>query len=326
MKRSGLSFATLLSALIPTPMAKLFLAYKSTSLSRVYRLLNSHLLPILAFLAALNAILPAAFTTLSQQSLLPAISAGFGQSFVVWLSLGIAIMLWRRSSIAITNNRLTLLLAFLLSLGLLLPIATINWLICACCAALWLSQCRSASLARAAALLLLATALRDPVTKLLLTLFADQILSLDTWLTYLSLTSFESDSFSVQDNLISQAGGYDLLILTGCSAFVNLSLAMLLWLALSLLHKPQINSLDLIFACLVALSVVALNTARLVMMAIDQYWYQLLHEGDGATVIELAILLIASLPTIGRIYYEKYTLSTANFNSRTSARTAGKNH
>ncbi len=270
------------------------------------------LLPLLAALAAINAILPAALKSISQQPLLSAMTSGFGQSYVVWFSLACCIVLWRKSTaIKEDYNWLTYLLIVVLSIALLIPLSTINWVICAICAALWLSHCRTGngrtdSYARASALLLLATALRDPSTKLLLTLFADQILSLDSWLTYISLSYFNDAEVSQQSNLISQKDGYDLLILTGCSAFVNLSLALLLWLALSLLHRSRLNALDYGFACAVTVTVIAINTARLSLMAIDQYWYQLLHEGDGAMAIEVTILVIAAMPTLGRIIYEAH--------------------
>ena len=265
------------------------------------------LLPLLAALAAINAILPAALKSISQQPFLSAMTSGFGQSYVVWFSLACCIVLWRKSTAVKEHyNGITYLLIVVLSAALLIPLSTINWLICAICAALWLSNPRTHSYARAAALLLLATALRDPSTKLLLTLFADQILSLDSWLTYVSLSYFNDLEVSQQSNLISHKDGYDLLILTGCSAFVNLSLALLLWLALSLLHRNRLNAVDYAFACAVTVAVIAINTARLSLMAIDQYWYQLLHEGDGAMAIEITILVIAAMPTLGRIFYEAH--------------------
>jgi hypothetical protein len=276
-------------------------------LSRIYRTSSLPLLPLLAALAAINALLPAALKSLSQQSFLSALTSGFGQSYVVWFSLACCIVLWRKS--APTNdtyNGRAYLLMVILSAALLIPLSTINWLICAICAALWLGRCRNDPYARATAVLLLATALRDPSTKLLLTLFADQILSLDTWLTYISLGYFNDATVSMQNNLLSQSGGYDLLILTGCSAFVNLSFALLLWLALSLVHRNQLNAVDYALASIVAITIIAINTARLTLMATDQYWYQLLHEADGAMAIEITILVIAATPTLGRIFYEAH--------------------
>jgi hypothetical protein len=273
-----------------------------------------HLLPLLTTLAIANALLPAALSSIYQHSFIDALLSGFGQSFVIWLSLIVSVLLWKKSAVKPTVHKPSVYVcAVLLSFSLLIPLATINWLTCAGCSLIWLRQYRNDQFARAAALLILATSLREPVTKLLLTLFADQILSLDTWLTFLSLSYFNNTNFSVQNNLISQEGSYGLLILTGCSAFVNLSLALLLWLALSLLQKYRLNRADIAIACVLGVSIVALNTFRLSLMAIDQYWYQLLHQGNGALAIELTIFLLASLPFLWRRYYEKTDSNTDNY-------------
>jgi len=277
-----------------------------------------HLFPLLTLFAAANALLPAALTAVEQDSFINAMLSGFGQSFVIWFSLVVSAILWNRSTVRpFTNSRTTYIFALLLSFALLIPLATINWLICAVCAVIWLRQYREDPFARASALLLLAIALRDPTTKLFLTLFANQILSFDTWLTFLSLSSFYGSSFSMQGNLISQADSYGLLILTGCSSFVNLSLVLLLWLALSLRFKPSLSGIDIALASILCVGVLALNTFRLTLMAIDQHWYQLFHEGSGALVIELATFLLALLAIIWRKHYEYKICNAHNSNAST---------
>jgi len=278
-----------------------------------------HLFPLLTLFAAANALLPAALTSVEQDSFINAMLSGFGQSFVIWFSLVVSAILWKRSTVRpFTNSRTTYILALLLSFALLIPLATINWLICAGCAVIWLRQCRDEPFARASALLILAIAIRDPTTQLFLTLFANQILSFDTWLTFLSLSSFYGTSFSMQGNLISHADSYGLLILTGCSSFVNLSLVLLFWLALSLRYKPRLSGKDIAIAFMLSVGVIGLNTFRLTLMAIDQYWYQLLHDGSGALVIELATFLLALLPFIWRKHYEYKISGPHNFTTGTT--------
>ena len=125
-------------------------------------------------------------------------------------------------------------------------------------------------------------------------------------------------SFSMQGNLISQVDSYGLLILTGCSSFVNLSLVLLFWLALSLRYKPSLSGIDFALASMLSVCVVALNTVRLTLMAIDQYWYQLFHDGNGALVIEFATFLLALLPIIWRKHYEFKSSSPINFTASTT--------
>jgi len=277
-----------------------------------------HLFPLLTLFAVANALLPAALTSIEQYTFMNALLSGFGQSFVIWFSLVVSAVLWNRSTIkSFAHSRITYIFALLLSLALLIPLATINWLICAACAAIWLTQYRDDPYARASALLILAIAIREPTTKLCLTLFANQILSFDTWLTFLSLSFFNETSFSMQDNLITQPDGYGLLILTGCSSFINLSLVLLFWLALSLRLKPSLSRIDIALASMLGVCVVALNTFRLTLMAIDQYWYQLFHDGNGALIIELSTFLLAFLPVLWRKYYEYKACNPNNFSSGT---------
>lgn len=244
------------------------------------------LLPLLIALAIFNAILPATIEHIRVSGFVDALLQGFGQSFVIWLSLAIAVWLYNRSDIdRTTPSNIVLLMCLLLSLMLAIPLATLSWCIAAVLVLLWRSVFRHDHYSRAVTILICAVALREPVSRVCLTLFSSEILSFDASIAALMLQMFNQE-FVVNNNLIVQPNGYSLLILTGCSAFGNLSLSLLLWLALTQMVHQHVRYTDLTRIILVAVLVIALNALRLALMALDPQWYELLHQGTGASVYE----------------------------------------
>ncbi|WP_271274202.1 hypothetical protein [Aliamphritea hakodatensis] len=258
--------------------------------------MNGRFFAGLSALAALNALLPAALTAVYSQGLVQALAEGFGRSPVIWLSLLIAFLLCRKArQKGLTHQHASLNrsiadagMAGLLTLMLLLPIALLSWLVCAAAATCWLRTSQQ-PYARAAAWLMISVAIREPVTQLLLNGFADQILGFDTWLSALFLPT--GDQYSVSGNLINQANGFSLLILTGCSAFTNLSLALLLWLSVSLWYHQRLNKTDLLRAAVLCIAVLVINGVRLALMATGPELYAYIHDGDGMLIVD-ALLFI----------------------------------
>lgn len=262
------------------------------------------IVPIAVFIALFNALLPAALESVNH-GLLSAASSGFGHSFVIWFCLLLAICLCRDGSgrshhsdnlmaFTATSTLFERLLTALLIALIMIPSASLSWIICALLSLLWLKSLTRDSRYRRAALIVFAIAIRDPSCQFFLTFFADQILSFDAWLSGLLLL-FSNESFQIESNTISQDNGYSLLILTGCSAFQNLSLALLLWLTLSLYRHQEITTNDGIRAALLIVAVLAVNGTRLALMAINKDWYLFLHDGDGALLIDAFIVLFALL-------------------------------
>lgn len=248
-------------------------------------------LPLLSFACALNALLPAAARSVSESGWSAAFGGGFGHSFVLWLSLLVALRLTLgdRQTTHTPHPRIYLVCA-LISLVLLIPSAMLGWLLCALSAALWHQHCATRSIQRVAAGLLVVIALREPMIHLLLQLFSGEILAVDAWLA-VQVLGLISDDFTLSGNIIAQSNGHSLLILTGCSAFGNLSLALLLWLALQLDRQRQVTGGDTLRMAGVIFTVIAINTLRLSLMGINQQWYDLLHGDDGALICDSLTLL-----------------------------------
>jgi hypothetical protein len=254
------------------------------------------ILPLSVCLALFNALLPSLLES-SKQGINLAISSGGGHSFVIWFCLLLAVksgfgltLLTKEKHAFPIRPRLHLLGIIFLLLLILIPSASLSWIICALLCLLWAQQSDPLSQQRTTALIILAVAIRDPVCQVFLNLFADQILSFDARLSgiILQLTGTE---FSIDNNTISQANGYSLLILTGCSAFHNLSLALLLWLSLSLFSNQKLITQDYLRAALLCIVVLGINGTRLALMATNHSWYLFLHDGNGALLIDALIVL-----------------------------------
>ncbi len=249
------------------------------------------LLPLLSFACALNSLLPATALSVRESGWFAAFGGGFGHSFVLWLSLLVALRLTLgvREATYTPHPRIYPVCA-LISLVLLIPSAMLSWLLCALSAVLWHQHCATRSVHRIAAGLLVVIALREPMTHLLLKLFSGEILAVDAWLA-VQVLGLINDDFTLSGNIIAQSNGHSLLILTGCSAFGNLSLALLLWLALQLDRQRQVTGDDALRIAGVIFTVIAINTLRLSLMGINQHWYDLLHGDNGALICDSLTLL-----------------------------------
>jgi hypothetical protein len=78
-------------------------------------------------------------------------------------------------------------------------------------------------------------------------------------------------------------GGERVAILSGCTSVANASLALLLWLAITRSVRPKPVSSEFIYAAAVFVTVVAINLARLSLVAGSRadwaYWHG--PVGDG---------------------------------------------
>lgn len=101
---------------------------------------------------------------------------------------------------------------------------------------------------------------------------------------------------SWHDNIITAPSGYSIVVLEGCSSFSNVSTALLAWVAFGRLERAKWVKRDLVVGAVVVVSQVALNVARMYMMAQSDQGYLYWHEGGGkqiyvATASAAAVLI-----------------------------------
>ncbi len=244
----------------------------------------------LSFAAAFNALLPAAHKAYQEEGLIASITSGLGHSFVIWFSLIIVYRLAVRDRTPSAEKTLLLPVYLVICLALMLPWAQLSWVCCAVAAWIWRSLASPQSASRTAAIVMFAVAIREPGTQICLTLFADQILNIDATLAT-SLLGLFSSAAEVESNIIKPDGGFSLMILTGCSAFGNLSLALLLWISLTLNLHLQMTPHDVIRAAVVISIVLLINSLRLAGMSLSEDWYNSLHTGLGAEIVNSLVLI-----------------------------------
>ena len=90
--------------------------------------------------------------------------------------------------------------------------------------------------------------------------------------------------------MISPGGDFSLVIEEGCSAFHNVSLASLIWISLVKLETLTLKPAHLWICAAMAAATVALNTARLALMAQSFPMYEFWHNGAGVPMVTTAML------------------------------------
>jgi hypothetical protein len=114
--------------------------------------------------------------------------------------------------------------------------------------------------------------------------------------TVLRLIGFDA---TVIGNVIRITPEHSLILLAGCSALSDLGVILLGWTAVFMLVQPGVQ-VPLRRLALVAGATMTLNILRLVLMAVDQDWYELVHNGMGASVYDA--VLCAVVMTAGLFY------------------------
>ncbi|MFO1039425.1 MAG: hypothetical protein U1E45_21480 [Geminicoccaceae bacterium] len=95
-------------------------------------------------------------------------------------------------------------------------------------------------------------------------------------------------------NLVLLSDGRSLVILPGCSVLATAGPALLGWLALRVWRRQPVSAAWPSALLLLGL-LLLLNTARMVGMCVGQDWYHSLHEGVGATAIDLLAVALVFL-------------------------------
>ena len=102
-------------------------------------------------------------------------------------------------------------------------------------------------------------------------------------------------------NIITMPGGFSIEVLEGCSSFTNVSAALLAWVAFAKLERLAWTPRDAWVGLAAAAMQVALNVARLCLIAQSLPMFDYWHDGQGAqiyaAVASAAAVLIAVIGT-----------------------------
>lgn len=228
---------------------------------------------------------------------------GFGISFIVWFGIYCSFDLLRKYSDQ-KASRNDWVMAFLTIVLLLIPSAFMSWI----ALSIFAGYCgffvfQSATFGRNSCLIMLAVALRVPVSDICLKLSADALLQFDAMAT-LSLLSMVSPEATRQGNIIIGSGGHELLIMTGCASFTNISLAFLLWFTVVRAQMLCYRAALTLYIIPLTIIVMGINISRLSLMTLSQEQYFFYHDGLGAEIINALILLAALGMAFLSVYLE----------------------
>lgn len=219
-----------------------------------------------------------------------AVTSGFSISFVIWLSIAWSLhAIWTAERTPVTqfDRRVGMAVA----IGLIIPSATIAWLTTATAAIIWHRRRDNTAIAiRSALAILVFASLRDPISAAALKLLATPFLVGDAAMVSWVLNLF-ADIGPRHGNIITGPNNHKLLILTGCTSYTNLSLALLGWFAITLAMLGRVGRRQLLAGLFVASSIVALNVLRLTYMGLGPDAYHFAHEGAGTVIFEATITL-----------------------------------
>ncbi len=230
---------------------------------------------------------------------------GFGISFIVWFAIYCSFDFLRKYPDQ-DANRKDWSLAFFTMLLLLIPSAFLSWI----ALSFFAGYCgffifQSGTAGRNACLIMLAVALRVPVSDICLKLSADALLQFDAMAT-LSLLNMIDPTSVRQGNIIIGSSGHELLIMTGCASFTNISLALLLWFTVVRTQILRWQPVLTLYIIPLSALVMGINIVRLSMMTLSQEQYFFYHDGLGADIINALILLGTLGIALLSIYFEKH--------------------
>lgn len=102
-------------------------------------------------------------------------------------------------------------------------------------------------------------------------------------------------------SVLSTQAEWSVIMLEGCSAFHNLSLAALLWLCVLKISSYRADRGAIIALLVSAVFVVAINVARVLAMVPSRDAYLYWHDGTGSVIVALASAAASILPIMIRI-------------------------
>jgi hypothetical protein len=136
--------------------------------------------------------------------------------------------------------------------------------------------------------LLLAIASYELLGRIVFWLVAPFVLSAETTAVSALLSWF--GQFSRDGLVITSADAHSIVIETPCSAFHNLTMAVIIWISLTKLERLEFTTTDYWRLAAMVSATVVLNTVRIALMAQSYEMYVYWHHGAGETIASFAIL------------------------------------
>ncbi|WP_343563418.1 archaeosortase/exosortase family protein [Kiloniella sp. b19] len=244
-----------------------------------------------------NAMLRPILESIEEFSFYSALWQGFGISFIVWFAVHVVYEQLLKSSSAPADTT-SLAVSFLTLLLFLFPSSMMAWIGLGfyCFYYSFLIPALKDPdhrIFRNAVLIAMALSFRVPVSDILLKISADFFLRFDALATELLLQLYGLNT-ERKGNIVNIEGGHELLIMTGCASFTNISLSLLLWFTIVRSQNDYWKNSHYLFLGLLALVVFLINLVRLSLMTLSKEDYFFYHDGTGADIVD-ALIVVSSI-------------------------------
>jgi hypothetical protein len=205
-----------------------------------------------------------------------------------------------KSNLTVKSRQADVVIGVILCLFVFLPMNHFIWMAATGTAVYWYFSSPDDLNLRSAAIVLGALSVQELWGHMLFHLFEYPLLSAETAVVGSLLEVVRTETVW-QGNVISGPDGHGIVLYEWCSAFHNLSLAMLCWVTISNLQQRSWDLREFSVGALIGMVMILENVLRLCLMAwnIDLYHYW--HDGAGSEVFAvgaslsvLAISLCAS--------------------------------
>jgi hypothetical protein len=150
---------------------------------------------------------------------------------------------------------------------------------------------------RAAGIVLAALSVQELWGRLFFNLVADHLLDAEAAVIGTILEVAQPGTVW-QDNAIKGPSGHGVIIISGCSSFHNLSLALLCWVTISRLQRQTWQVRDFVVGGAIGMTMILLNMARILLMAWSVDLYHYWHNGPGAEIFEIGASLTVLLMSL----------------------------
>jgi hypothetical protein len=150
---------------------------------------------------------------------------------------------------------------------------------------------------RAAGAVFLAIASQQFWGRLILGAFAPELVRFDAALIGEAMAHTVKGS-TWRDNIITTPSGYAIVVLQGCSSFANVSTAVLAWVGFGRFERARWLRRDLVVGAAIVISQIALNVARMYLMAQSYPYYLYWHDGAGKQIYVAAASASAVLISV----------------------------
>jgi len=252
-------------------------------------------------LGVLNALIRPVMSAVKEQGLISIVN-GFNISFVIWFTViwAIQVLVSAPYNPYRPRDRNITILA---SIGLLVPMATFSWLITGCIALYFRRITKSEPLVRAALAVIAFAAFRDPLASLVLKLMTTPLLNGDAALVA-AFMSLWVETVERTGNFITGDNGHQLFILTGCTSYTNLSIALLGWFTITQATLGKIGRKQWLAGTIVGIAMVVINIVRLSIMGVGPEAYYFMHDGYGTVITDILMVFVTLFISLWGCEYE----------------------